>query len=83
MKKAPYIVLIVAAALVGAVYFGGTIDVCGKAPLEHLDQALGTDFFMGCYVSLASLLSRKESTEQDEWTEGPQNWDKVLKKTVE
>ncbi len=83
MSKAPYIALIVVAVLVGVVYFGGTVDVAGKKPLEHLDQAFRTDFFMGCYISLASLLRRNESTDQDEWTKGPQNWDKVLKKTVE
>ncbi len=83
MRNVGLIVIIVVAVLVGTVYVGGTVDIGGKKPFEYLDKALGTDFFMGCYFSLASVLARKESTEEDEWTKGPQNWNKVLKNTVE
>ena len=83
MRNVGLIVIIVLAVLVGVIYLGGTINIGGKKPFEYMDQALGTDFFMRCYFSLASILARHESSKEDEWTKGPQGWDKVLKNTVE
>jgi hypothetical protein len=83
MRSYALIIFVVLVALVSIVYLGGAYDVGGKRPFEHLDQALGTTFFMGCYYKLVFLLMRDETSKQDEWTKGPENWDKVLKNTVE
>lgn len=83
MRTVGLIVFIVLVALVGIVYVGGTCEVGGKRVFEHIDHALGTNFFMGCYYKLMFALTREESTEKDEWTTVHQDWEKVLKHTVE
>jgi hypothetical protein len=83
MRSYGAVVLVVIAALAGVIYIGGNLQVAGMPIFAHLDSALGTTFFMGCYYKFAAMLERKQGPKQDEWTKVHQDWKKVLKNTVE
>lgn len=83
MRSYGFVVLIALVALGGVIYIGGNLPVAGMPIFAHLDSALGTTFFMGCYYKFAGILERKESEKEDEWTKVHQDFNKILKKTVE
>lgn len=83
MRNYGTIILVVVVAIVGIIYIGGAVNVAGKPIFEHIDSALGTSFFMGCYYTLGYSFRRSEGPERDEWTKTHQDFKKVLKNTVE
>jgi hypothetical protein len=83
MRSYGLIILVVIIVLAGIVYLGGAVRVGGKPIFQYLDSALGTDFFMACHYKLLFVLMRRESTEEDQWSKPHQDWEKILKETVE
>ena len=86
MRNYGFIVFCVAAGFLALVYVGGAVPVRGAPVFYHLDNKLGTAAFMGTYYKVMSLFRRKERTQQEEqdmWTKSYQDFDKVLKNTVE
>lgn len=83
MRSYGLIALIAVLVVVGAIYAGGSLHIKGKPVLKHLDSALGSTFFMGCYYKLLWTLDRDSSEEEDSWTKAHGEFEKTLRKAVE
>lgn len=56
-------VVIIVALVLGIIFFGGAVPL-GQAPLfGHIDQALGTHFFMKLHYTIFSFAYRDRSQE--------------------
>jgi hypothetical protein len=86
MRNYGFIAFCVAAAFLAIVYVGGVVPVRGAPVFYHIDNKLNTTAFMGTYFKVMSLFRRRERTQQEDkdmWTKSYQDFDKVLKNTVE
>ncbi len=82
MRNWSYVVLIAVLVVVGIVYWGGAIKV-GDAPIfYHLDQKLGTTFFMRSHLRLINVFRHgPKDKKSDPFTRSYQDFDKVLEQT--
>lgn len=85
MRNYGFIIFCAVLALLAVVYVGGSVPVRGAPVFYHIDQKLGTTAFMGTYYKVMALWRRKDRSqdEQDMWTRSYQDFNKVLKNTVE
>jgi hypothetical protein len=69
----------------GIIYAGGAIEVKGAPLFAHIDNALGTQAFMGTYDKLANVFRKRgsSSSEEDPWTQSHRGIDKLIQKNVE
>lgn len=86
MRNYGFVVFCVVVAFVAVVYLGGAVPVRGAPVFYRIDKKLGTTAFMGTYHKMMSVFRRSERTQQEEkdmWSKSYQDFDKVLKNTVE
>ena len=69
----------------GIIYAGGAIEVKGAPIFAHIDNALGTQAFMGTYDTLAGVFRKRgtRSSEDDPWTRSHEGIDKLIQRNVE
>lgn len=84
MRNWSYVFAVAALVVLAVIYWGGAIVVRDAPIFHHLDEKLGTSFFMGSHNRLMSLFRRaQKSDEPDPFTRPYHDFDKVLKQTSE
>jgi hypothetical protein len=85
MRNYGWIVFCAVAAFLSIVYIGGAVPLGGAPIFYHLDNKFNTRAFMRTHHKMMSLLRSHERSEKEEdmWTKSYQDFDKVLKNTVE
>ena len=85
MRNYSFIIFCVVAVFLTVVYIGGALPIGGAPIFYHLDKKLGTTALMGTHYKVMSLFRKREQPkkEEDMWTKSYQDFNKVLKNTVE
>lgn len=84
MRNWSYVTFIAVLIVLGLVYWGGAVTVREAPIFQHIDEKLGTTFFMGSHNRLMNVFRRgPKSDEPDPFTRPYQDFDKVLKQTSE
>jgi len=85
MRNYGLITFCAVAAFISIIYIGGAVPIGGAPIFYHLDVKFNTHAFMRTHIKVMSLFRRHERSEKEEdmWTKSYQDFDKVLKNTVE
>jgi hypothetical protein len=84
MRNSGLLIFTIVVAICAVIYVGGAVHVRGAPIFFHIDKRMGSTALMNTHYKMMYLLRRRDSGEkEDEWTKTYQDFDKVLKKTVE